>query len=731
MWRRRVRWGLVCVLLVTLVACGGSTQEKRDRFFRKGEKLFQQGDYVRATLEIKNSLQVDPKFARGYYLLGMCAYRRNELKQAYGAFNKALELDPKLAEARVMRGRMLLLGGQAEKALAAAGKVLAAEPANQSARLLKGAALVRLGREADADAVFADLLKEGCKEPDLYILLANQALKKKNLAGARGYLEKLLGFSPEHRMARLLLVDVLEQQQQLESAEENLRILIGQQPADRQAEARLLLVKFYLRHKRVVEAESLLEKLVAENPDSERFRVLLVQFFGEQKQEDKSLAALREGLKKMPESLALTEMMVKYRLSRNETGAARKLLEEYLARMKTGPRYLRAKLMLARIAVQEQKFAEALQLVDSILKENHDDFEALVLRGDLLRRKKDFDGAIAAYRTVLKEAPKNLAVRYSLAQAHFGNQEPKLARDELARIVKQDPGMVPAALQLARLEQQQGHYGRALEIAEKALEKAPRSYELLEMTINLMVRRGRAADALKLCRNYLAKLPDDARLKLLEAQVLIAMRNFPPARKDLMQVLESDPDNRAALFNLVRLELLKGSPEEALARGRELFRKNPDSPVAGLLLANLYEQTGKFTEAAGIYRKILDKHPEAAVAANNLAYYYAAYRPTKANLAKAEKLLVPFIEKYRTEPTMMDTAAWVFYQNGKYEQALEFLHGVEEKIQQVPEALYHLAMIQVKLGDKEAAVANLKAALKSEKFPGRREAEVALRKLQQ
>jgi tetratricopeptide (TPR) repeat protein len=149
------------------------------------------------------------------------------------------------------------------------------------------------------------------------------------------------------------------------------------------------------------------------------------------------------------------------------------------------------------------------------------------------------------------------------------------------------------------------------------------------------------------------------------------------------------------------------------------------------LLANLYEQTGNFTAAAGIYEKILEKNPKAVVAANNLAFYYAAYRPTAENLDRAEKLLAPYLEKFKDEPTLMDTAAWVYYQNGKYEAALKFMQGVEDKIQSVPEALYHLAMIQMKLGRAKEARANLEKALQTEKFPGREEAAAALHKLLQ
>ena len=252
------------------------------------------------------------------------------------------------------------------------------------------------------------------------------------------------------------------------------------------------------------------------------------------------------------------------------------------------------------------------------------------------------------------------------------------------------------------------------------------------MTTSLMVRRGRSADALELCRQYLAKDPDNPRLNVLLAQIQVSMRDFPPAREHLIKVLSEDANNRAALFTLVRLELLKGSPQEALAHGRVLHEKDPENQIYALLLANLYEQTGKFADAAGIYDEVLAKNPQSLVAANNLAYYYSAHQASVENIAKAKELLKPYLDdKYRAEPVLMDTAAWVYYRAGEYEKALELLTGVEEKIKQVPEALYHLGMIHKALDHREKALAYLQEALASKNFIAPKDAVAALKELQQ
>jgi len=64
------------------------------KFYNKGKALYEKGDFVKAELEFKNAVQIDPKFADGHYMLGMVSLRKGNIRGAYGAFSKAVELSP-------------------------------------------------------------------------------------------------------------------------------------------------------------------------------------------------------------------------------------------------------------------------------------------------------------------------------------------------------------------------------------------------------------------------------------------------------------------------------------------------------------------------------------------------------------------------------------------------------------------------------------------------------------
>ncbi|MCD6255548.1 MAG: tetratricopeptide repeat protein, partial [Deltaproteobacteria bacterium] len=80
-------------------------RERRDKFFRRGKILFEKGQYVKARLEFKNAIQIDPKFAKGYYMVGLCAYQLKNWSEAFANFRRAIELDPHLYDAQIKIGQ--------------------------------------------------------------------------------------------------------------------------------------------------------------------------------------------------------------------------------------------------------------------------------------------------------------------------------------------------------------------------------------------------------------------------------------------------------------------------------------------------------------------------------------------------------------------------------------------------------------------------------------------------
>ena len=68
--KRKFMVGLSLLLVVALCSACASKEEKKLKFFNRGQTFYENGDYVKAELEFKNALQIDPKYADAYYMLG-------------------------------------------------------------------------------------------------------------------------------------------------------------------------------------------------------------------------------------------------------------------------------------------------------------------------------------------------------------------------------------------------------------------------------------------------------------------------------------------------------------------------------------------------------------------------------------------------------------------------------------------------------------------------------------
>ena len=65
--------------LIFSLACEGP-DKKKVTFFEKGKALFEKGDFVKARLELKNSVQIDPEYTQGYYYLGLVEMSRQRVR---------------------------------------------------------------------------------------------------------------------------------------------------------------------------------------------------------------------------------------------------------------------------------------------------------------------------------------------------------------------------------------------------------------------------------------------------------------------------------------------------------------------------------------------------------------------------------------------------------------------------------------------------------------------------
>ena len=615
---RRILPFFLFLLVVSLLATGCSgPEEKKMKFFNKGMALYEAGDLVKANLEFKNALQVDPKFARAYEMLGRIAYDKRNWKGAYKRLSQAVSLDEGLLDSQLYLGRLLLMGREAARAEEKADLVLAREPDNERALALKAGCRASLGDAPEAERLLREVLGRHGDDIEAAVMLARLRMQAGDQAEAVAVLQSALNQKPEHRLARIMLAEVLEKNGDLSGAESQYKLLI--EGVEDKSPYRLLLARFYERTGRSGQAEGILKEMISSNPEEERYRLGLARFYGQHKNPEAMLRVLEETIRDMPDKYGAYEMLARYRASEKGFDEALSVLDRFLNRVESGPSRVQARLFKAEILTWKRELDAALALVEDVLKTRPGEVQAHALRGNILASQGRFVDAISAYRSVLNEEPGNIEVLLKLARVHALNGESGLAEATYRRVIEREPENRAALFGLAGLARRNNRPDAARGHLEKILTSNPDDGAALLALGDLAMARRDAKSARKYYEHLKELAPKSPMgmykvglVEMVEGRTGKAMALFEGA-------LSANPDYAPALEQILGVLVRQGKLDEAVERCRRQSEASPKNARYLIALGRLYGAKKDYTRARAIFEQALEVDPNSQDAIFDLA----------------------------------------------------------------------------------------------------------------
>src|SRR5207253_673940 len=133
---------ILFALSAVIFGCGGK-EERKAMHMEKANAYYEQANYDKAKVELKNVLQIDPKSAQGYYMLGLVEEEQQDWQSAFNNYLKAVELNPSHMEAKAKLGRLYVFSGAVNEAENIANEILAKQPDHPGGRFLKAAVMTR------------------------------------------------------------------------------------------------------------------------------------------------------------------------------------------------------------------------------------------------------------------------------------------------------------------------------------------------------------------------------------------------------------------------------------------------------------------------------------------------------------------------------------------------------------------------------------------------------------
>ncbi len=412
-------------------------------------------------------------------------------------------------------------------------------------------------------------------------------------------------------------------------------------------------------------------------------------------------------------------------------------LREYeLGLLRTPPDYVGAKFNLGELYTAAGRPADAIRLLEPLVKLNSDK-HALVVLGNAYVMAGEAKKAVPLYSQALLYDRNDNAVALALGTAQRLAGLDNAALDRLQELVKSAPeagvgwyqlGLTYAALQ--RYDDAKAALVKAIELNPKSLDFRGALGETMlaahEPTAALAVFQemtkaddaglaaydgvarsyaalDRPADAEQALRDAVARFPKNPIAYAALGRILVAHKKDEEALKVLTDGAALAPDEPALLGDMALAQWHLGRLNDGIATARRLVNARPKDTHAKFLLGMLVETSGDNAQAITIYHEVLADDPNNGDALNNLASCLIDSGNPKGAVPIARRA----IEIQPNDADYRDTLGWALLKSNQMTEALMMLkmaNGLRPNDQTL---MYHLAIGQQQSGDPQGARATI------------------------
>ena len=316
---------------------------------------------------------------------------------------------------------------------------------------------------------------------------------------------------------------------------------------------------------------------------------------------------------------------------------------------------------------------EAMAEFDRALAIAPDYAVALLNRGEMHRRRRDFARARADFESIL-------AVRPDMAPAHLNLGVLCAQLDDLAAAepaldaaLALEPGRAGTWFQRAYVRQRRQNVAGALSDLDEALRRDPDSVPSLLLRAGIRSDAGDFAAARADVDRAVALDPEDLTARGLRARIAAGAGDLAAARRDQDLLVAREPEDVARRVERARLALRMGDTTTVQADVARILELDPDQPWALARRADVRKRRGDLRGALADLDRALARSPGAADA----WYARGTLRMQQRDLAAARADL---------------------------DQAL----AVRPRF---PEAHLHRGIVRFQVGDEDGALADYDAAL--------------------
>lgn len=548
---------------------------------------------------------------------------------------------------------------------AVAGAAQNRKPSPENSELAQAEALLHQGRVAEAKASTLEYLGQHSSSVEGYNLLGIICSNARDYEGALDAFQHALKLNPSSTKSHNNLGNLYAAAGKTDLAEKEFRTSVALAPSDSEAnynlalllisrgkpaeaipllqrvrpatlEARMNLVRAYLRADRVPEGLELAKALSAQDASDVQRHFTLGVLLAEEKQYKTATVELEKADALKPGTFEILFNLGQTYLREKEFAKSELVLSRAL---KLKPDSADTMYLLAQVLNDESRPVDALDLLARAHKLAPDNSDIIFLLARVSMGQNFFEDAIPLLESGLKIAPQRAELRAALGESYFMSGKADKAIEEFKKLIilepsarsytfmglsyrhlgrfdearkyfeeglKREPTNAACLFNIGFIDERQGNTASAEEKFQQALRSNPDFSDALLELANLRTKDKKYAEAAELLRRYVkvSRDPSSGYYKL--AMVERSLHQMDAAERDLkvFQTLSKNsttgPYPYQHLFDYLENRSKLTPQERAQLDVTELLqqiKKNPGQPQDLYLLTQAYLKLGKRDEA--------------------------------------------------------------------------------------------------------------------------------------
>ena len=471
------------------------------------------------------------------------------------------------------------------------------------------------------------------------------------------------------------------------------------------------------------------------DPDAIHIRRELALLHLQNKQEEQALALLQGILQDYPGDIPTLLILGRLHQNRKEWDKAKSAYEIVLEQ---DPDQEDVYLQLGNLYMNDAQWDDAFDVFKRQIERFPGAYAGYFFLGKIYKKRGQDDLAESAFLKSLAIEPELEGARLELIELYEKQPDNPAMRkktvDLYRMILDEDPDNIRANLGLALYYRKIGKLRQARKLLQQQVEKASEN-DLIRVVFRSYIEPGHHQDAIFLLEEMLRFRNDFVSLHYLLGVAYNALEKPAPAMnhfkavtpgsrfyrdavlqqayrysedgntEETIRLLENalifEPDHPDFLVFLASMYEEKEAFEDALALLKRAVEVDPDNERAYFRMGVVYDKMDMKDESIATMKQVITLKPDHANALNYLGYTYA---DLGINLEEAEMLIQKALQIKPNDGYITDSLGWVYYKQGRYQEALTLLLKASELAPDDAIILEHVGDTYQKLGDRARAL---------------------------